>query len=184
MAKSMFRMDSVFVSVAVRFHSFALSAVKVPLAQCSRASVLWSNSLSKPKANFLTKESTVSRGTTIFRREVIEQFHYKLLLCPKSAKAKAIVVEPVKQKTSESIVIWLQLISTRDFNREKLLHIKCSIAIWPISPNGLMNILYVSTFTQHLDSLPSHSIKLVFLYWSRCSAVITMTLLLLSLLVS
>ena len=101
----MFRMDSVFVSVAVRFHSFALSAVKVPLAQCSRASVLWSNSLSKPKANFLTKESTVSRGTTIFRREVIEQFHNKLLLCPKSAKAKAIVVEPFKQKTSESIVI-------------------------------------------------------------------------------
>ena len=136
MAKSMFRMGSVFVSVAVRFHSFALSAVKVPLAQCSTVSVLWSNSLSKPKANFLKKESTVSRGTTIFRREVIEQFHYKLLLCPKSAKAKAIVVEPVKQKTSESIVIWLQLISTGDFNREKLLHFKCSIAIWPISPNG------------------------------------------------
>ena len=105
MAKSMFGMGSVFVSVAVRFHSFALSAAKVPLAQCSRASVLWSNSFSKPKANFLTKESTVSRGTTIFRREVIEQFHYKLLLCPKSAKAKAIVVEPFKQKTSESIVI-------------------------------------------------------------------------------
>ena len=105
MAKSMFRMGSVFVSVAVRFHSFALSAVKVPLVQCSRVSVLWSNSLSKPKANFLTKASTISQGTTIFRREVIEQFHYKLLLCPKSAKAKAIVVEPVKQKTSESIVI-------------------------------------------------------------------------------
>ena len=47
-----------------------------------------------------------------------------------------------------------------------------------------MNISNASTFTQHLDSLPSNQIKLLFLYLSRCGAVITMTLLLLLLLVS
>ena len=52
MVKSMLRMGSVFVSVAITFHSFALSAGKVPLAQCSRVSLLLSNYLDKPKANF------------------------------------------------------------------------------------------------------------------------------------
>ena len=41
----------------------------------------------------------------IFRREVIGQFHCKLLLTSEIAKAEAIVVEPVKRKTSEVIVI-------------------------------------------------------------------------------
>ena len=41
----------------------------------------------------------------IFRREVIGQFHGKLLLSPESAKAEAIVVELVKRKTNEFIVI-------------------------------------------------------------------------------
>ena len=40
MAKSMLRMGSVFVSVATTFHFFALSAAIVPLAQCSRVSLL------------------------------------------------------------------------------------------------------------------------------------------------
>ena len=31
---------AVFVSVAITFHSFALSAAKVPLGQCSRVSLL------------------------------------------------------------------------------------------------------------------------------------------------
>ena len=39
--KSMLRMGiAVFVSVAITFHSFALSAAKVPLGQCSRVSLL------------------------------------------------------------------------------------------------------------------------------------------------
>ena len=41
----------------------------------------------------------------IFRREVIEQFHSKLFLSSEIAKAEAIVVELVKRKTSEFIVI-------------------------------------------------------------------------------
>ena len=57
----------------------------------------------------------------IFRREVIEQFHCKLLLSSEIAKAKAIVVEPVKRKTSEFIDI--KLVSNRDFDIEKLLQI-------------------------------------------------------------
>ena len=53
MAKSMLGMGiAVFVSEAITFYSFALSAAKVPLSQCSRVSLLKSNSLSKPKANF------------------------------------------------------------------------------------------------------------------------------------
>ena len=46
-----------------------------------------------------------------------------------------------------------------------------------------MNISYESTFTQQLDSLPSNSMKYAFLYLSHCSALTTMTLLLLLLLV-
>ena len=41
----------------------------------------------------------------IFRREVTEQFHCKLLPSLEIAKAEAIVVEPVKRKTSEFIVV-------------------------------------------------------------------------------
>ena len=55
----------------------------------------------------------------IFRLEVIGQFHCKLLLSSEIVKAEAVVVEPVKQKTSEFIVIWFKLISNRDFNTEK-----------------------------------------------------------------
>ena len=55
---------AVFVFVDVAFYSFALSAAKVPLGQCSRVS---------------------------------------LLLSSKIAKADVVVVEPVKQKTSEFI---------------------------------------------------------------------------------
>ena len=61
-----------------------------------------------------------------------------LLLSQESAKAEAIVVEPVKRKTSEFVVIWFKLISKRDFkliNREKLLQFMSSVAIRPILPN-------------------------------------------------
>ena len=47
-----------------------------------------------------------------------------------------------------------------------------------------MNTSYASTFTQHLDSLLSESIIFLFHNSSRCSAVITITLLFLQLLVS
>ena len=41
MAKFMLRMGiAVFVSVAITFYSFALSAAKVPLSQCSRVLLL------------------------------------------------------------------------------------------------------------------------------------------------
>ena len=56
----------------------------------------------------------------IFRQEVIEQFHCKLLPSLEIAKAEAIVVEPIKRKTSEFIVIWFKLFSNRYFTKEKL----------------------------------------------------------------
>ena len=40
-----------------------------------------------------------------FRLKVIGQFHCKLLLSTEIVKAEAVVVEPVKRKTSEFIVI-------------------------------------------------------------------------------
>ena len=55
----------------------------------------------------------------VFRLEVIVQFHYKLLLSSEIVRAEAVVVEPVKQKTSEFKVIRFKLISNRDFNTEK-----------------------------------------------------------------
>ena len=72
----------------------------------------------------------------IFRREVIGQFYCKLLLSSDIAKAKIIVVEPVKQEKSEFTVIWFKLISDRDFETEKLLDLKCTIATWIISLTG------------------------------------------------
>ena len=51
------------------------------------------------------EESAVSRGTIIFRREVIDQFHCKLLFFSEISKVEAIVVETVKRKTNELIVI-------------------------------------------------------------------------------
>ena len=51
------------------------------------------------------EESAVSRGAIIFRREVIDQFDYKLLFFSEIAKVEAIVVETVKRKTNELIVI-------------------------------------------------------------------------------
>ena len=50
---------------------------------------------------------------------MIGQFHCKLLLSSEIVKAEAVVVEPVKRKTSEFIVIRFKLISNRDFNTEK-----------------------------------------------------------------
>ena len=44
-----------FVSVAIKFYSFALCAAKVPLRQCSRVLLLWRNSLSKLKAKVWRK---------------------------------------------------------------------------------------------------------------------------------
>ena len=40
MAKSVLRMVTVFVFVAITFYSFSLRAAKVPLGQCSRVSLL------------------------------------------------------------------------------------------------------------------------------------------------
>ena len=54
------------------------------------------------------EESAVSRGTIIFRREVIDQFHCKLLFFSEISKVEAIVVETVKRKTNELIVIWFK----------------------------------------------------------------------------
>ena len=52
----MLRMGSVFVSIAITFHSFALSAAKVPLSALEFRCC-------KPKG----KDSAVSRGTMTFR---------------------------------------------------------------------------------------------------------------------
>ena len=54
MKKSMIRMGSWFVSIAITFYFFALSAAKVPLGQCSGVSLLESNSLRNvsSKSNF------------------------------------------------------------------------------------------------------------------------------------
>ena len=54
------------------------------------------------------EESAVSRGTIIFRREVIGQFDCKLLFLLEIAEAEDIVVETVKRKTNELIVIWFK----------------------------------------------------------------------------
>ena len=57
-----------FVSVAITFYSFALSAAKVSALEFRFCRV---NPLPKQKLTFDERKSAVSRGTVIFRREVI-----------------------------------------------------------------------------------------------------------------
>ena len=109
------------------------------------------------------KESAASRGTMILCREVIRQFHYKLLLSSKIAKAEAVVVEPVKWKTSE--IIWFKLTSNRNFNGENFFSLSAAL---PYDPFRSMAknwhqycklIFHLHPFcTQRLNSLPSKSI--------------------------
>ena len=65
----------------------------------------------------------------ILCREVIGQFLCKLLLSSKIAKAEALVVEPVKQKTSE--FIWFNLTSNRDFNGENFFSLSAALPYDP-----------------------------------------------------
>ena len=106
-AKSMVIMGS-----CVRFclHNmlFLISLVNAPEFRCCRVI-----SLANQKLTF----DEIIICTT--RHDVIGQFHCKLLLSSEIVKAEAVVVEPVKRKTSEFIVIWFKLISNRDFNTEK-----------------------------------------------------------------
>ena len=52
---------AVFVSIAITFYSFVLSAAKVALGQYSRVSLLKGISLWKPKANFDERISCITR---------------------------------------------------------------------------------------------------------------------------
>ena len=100
----------------------------------------------------------------ILCREVIRQFHYKLLLSSKIAKAEAVVVEPVKRKTSE--FIWFKLTANRNFIRENFFGLNAALPYDPF--RSMANnwhqycklIFYLHPFcTQRLDSLPSKSIN-------------------------
>ena len=100
----------------------------------------------------------------ILCREVIRQFHYKLLLSSKIAKAEAVVVEPVKRKMSK--FVWFKLTSNRDFNRENFFSLSAALPYDPF--RSMANnwhqycklIFYLHPFcTQRLNSLPSKSIN-------------------------
>ena len=87
MAKSMFRIGS---CTRVCCHN-ASNATKVPLSQCSRVSLLWSNSLTNQKLTFDERISCIS--------------------CHRTGQ----------RKKSDFIVIRFKFISNGDFNREKFL---------------------------------------------------------------
>ena len=100
----------------------------------------------------------------ILCREVIGQFHCKLLLSSKIAKAEAVVVEPVKRKTSE--FIWFKLTANRNFIGENFFGLNAALPYDPF--RSMANnwhqycklIFYLHPFcTQRLDSLPSKSIN-------------------------
>ena len=57
------------------------------------------------------------------------EFLCKLLLSSKIAKAEALIVEPVKQKTSE--FIWFNLTSNRDFNGENFFSLSAALPYDP-----------------------------------------------------
>ena len=100
----------------------------------------------------------------ILCREVIGQFHCKLLPSSKIAKAEAVVVEPVKRKTSE--FIWFKLTANRNFIGENFFGLNAALPYDPF--RSMANnwhqycklIFYLHPFcTQRLDSLPSKSIN-------------------------
>ena len=90
MAKSMFRIGSC-TRVCCHNILFAPSATKVPLSQCSRVSLLWSNSLTNQKLTFDERMSCIS--------------------CHRTGQ----------REKSDFLVIRFKFISNRDFNREKFL---------------------------------------------------------------
>ena len=106
----------------------------------------------------------------------------QILLSSETAKAEATVaivypVEPYGKWMSLSSSDWswsLMMISMK----KTLFSLSAALPFNPfhskeISDIGIMNEYFVSsTFRRHLDSLPSNSIKFVFPYLSRCSAVI------------
>ena len=83
---------------------------------------------------------------------------------------KAVVVEPVKRKTSE--FIWFKLTSNRDFNGENFFSLSEAFpyglfrSTTKLTSLLLINIWFASTFTQHLDSPPSNSINFFSLFIS------------------
>ena len=100
----------------------------------------------------------------ILCREVIGQFHCKLLLSSKIAKAEAVVVEPVKRKTSE--FIWFKLTANRNFIGENFFGLNAALPYDPF--RSMANnwhqycklIFHLHPFcTQRLDSQPSKSIN-------------------------
>ena len=86
------------------------------------------------------------------------------------AKAEAFVVEPaIKRKTSEFMVQHCHM---------------THLARWQITDISIANEYFVCIDFQHLVTLPSNSIKSVFLYLAHFIAVIAMTSLLLLRLIS
>ena len=99
--------------------SFPQSAAKVPMVSVLEFHCCRVIPLANHKLTFDERIGCITRQDG-FRREVIRQFHWKLLFSSETAKPEAIVVEaPFKRKTIEVIVIWYKLISNMDFIRER-----------------------------------------------------------------
>ena len=86
-----------FVSVATTFYSFAPSATKVLLGQCSRVALLLSNSLANQKLTFDERISCITRHDDFSSRSH-RAVSLKLLLSSEISKAETIVIEPVHGK--------------------------------------------------------------------------------------
>ena len=105
----------------------------------------------RTKSYLLAKESALARGTMIFRREVVGQFQRKLLLSLEIAKAdrEAIVVEPVKRKTSEFTVIWFKLIPNLGFNRKNLFSLNTAFPHGPFRSKANVHRLSQITWIRY-----------------------------------
>ena len=87
----------------------------------------------------------------IFRQEVVGQFQRKLLLSLEIAKAdrEAIVVEPVKRKTSEFTVIWFKLIPNLDFNRKNFFRLNTAFPHGPFRSKANVHRLSQITWIRY-----------------------------------
>ena len=118
---------ALFVSVATTFYSFAPSATKVLLGQCSRVALLLSNSLANQKLTFDERISCITRHDDFSSRS---HRAVSLQVAPflRDFKGRDYRHRAGPRKTSDYKVIWFKFISNKDLNREKCFEFKCSIA--------------------------------------------------------
>ena len=149
-----------FVSVTITFYSFALYAAKVPLVQCSRVSLLWRYSPSKPKVNFWRNNHVYHEARWFSQRchwIVSLQDASFLRSCKGRGYRRDRRAGQTERKTSEFIVIWFKSISFRDdFHRENFFSLGASLPYEPFRSKEITDSSIINRYFVRIDFNTPH----------------------------